>query len=120
MCKIVAFVHLPACSLEGCVVEKGPQKFVVTSFRLVCSREYCVNYMQPTRWTNALCRNSVPCPHVAIQLSRVLECTHNRSSHRDEVAAPLFCALDCLRGYFWNPIWFVQRKQTIEFRVTCG
>ena len=92
MCKIVAFVQLPACSLERRVIKKGPQKFVVTSFRLVCSRKYCVNYMQPTRWTNALCRNSVPRPHVAVQLSRVFECTHNRSSHRDDAAARFFRA----------------------------
>src|SRR5687768_14011380 len=107
MCKIVAFIQLPACSLERRVIEKGPQKFVVTSFSLVCSREYCVNYMQATRWTNALCRNSVPSSHVPVEHSRVLECTHNRSSHCDDPSAPFFRALNCSRGYFRNPIRLV-------------
>ena len=120
MCKIVAFVQLPACSLERRIIEKGPQKFVVTQFQARAFPKVLRQLHADDSMDQCVVSQFPPRPHLTVQRSRVLECTHNRSSHRNDATAPFFRALNCARGYFRNPIWFVQRKQTIEFLVTCG
>src|SRR5258705_6892995 len=110
MCKVVAFVQLFARSLERRIIEEGPQQFIVTRSRLVRAGEYCVNYTQITEWSNALCRNSVSRLHSTVTGGRVLERAHNGRSYSNDVTALLFRALNCERGYFRNPIWFVQGK----------
>src|SRR5262249_8282375 len=50
----------------------------------------------------------------------MLERSDYRCAHRNDLAASFFGPLYRPRGYFWNAIRFVQRKQTIQFFVAGG
>lgn len=112
--------HHPVRAPERGVVGEGAQHLVVTGARCVGARDDHIDDAQPARRIDALGRQAIAGPHVAVAESSVLERADDGGADRNHTALSYPRPVNGEGRRIGNAIGLVKGQAPVECVISCG